>query len=313
MNKQLQIELWAECRCNRCSFCNLELSAQRSKKLGKEENSPSDLVPNSIKIKYLENGIEYLKTVDWNNYDTLLLRGGEIFNSYDEEITDTFNVFIENISELIKEGKLKKVFLITSLKYPYKTSLLKLTLELFLKNHVDITKSVLVGTSWDPVYRFTKRSLEYWNKNIEILNKKRVPVHITSILTQKFIDLFFSHDKDVLRIMDMDFDFIPAQGKPELLKLKDFFPKRNDCLRFLITLQQTKYAGIWYRLLHQDYRRAESIFFTKLNKLQTRDLATFHSVLEDDIQDVLPCQHPTEYANYEDSDKCFICDVERIK
>lgn len=112
MNKQLQIELWAECRCNRCSFCNLELSAQRSKKLGKEENSPSDLVPNSIKIKYLENGIEYLKTVDWNNYDTLLLRGGEILTVMMRKSLIRLTFLLKVSANWLRKANSKRYFLL---------------------------------------------------------------------------------------------------------------------------------------------------------------------------------------------------------
>lgn len=310
MNRQLQIELWPECRCNRCAFCNLVLSSEMRGD-GLQSNPNIRLSPEKKNV-FIERAIYFLDTVDWSLYDTLLIRGGEVFNRFDASILPFYGCFINKIAFLIKEERVKKLFLITSLKYPFEYSLLQATLDMLRNLGVDIKEKVLIGTSWDAKYRFTERSLADWKNNVKILDEKGVPIHITSILTQTFIEGFLEGNKDILDIMDRDFDFIAAQGKPELLHLEKFFPVRKDCMDFLIRLKDSKYSPIWYRLLHQNHRRAESIFFTEHDNLQIRDLENFTTVLEKDSSEVLDCGHPKEYANYVDSDACFLCDLATI-
>lgn len=310
MNRQVQIELWPECKCNRCKFCNLVLSSEM--RGNGQHSNPNIILSPSQKEVFLDRAIEFTYNVDWSLYDMLLIRGGEVFNEYDATIVPKYETFLKRIAELVKNGTIKKVFLITSLKYQYETSLLRLTLDKFQEYGINIQEKVLIGTSWDIKYRFTERSLGYWNDNMKRLDTLGVPVHITSILTQAFIEGFFAGNQDVLDVMSRDFDFIAAQGKPELLFLDKFFPKRKDCMKFLLHLKNTQYYPIWYRLLHQNHRRAESIYFTEHDALQTRDLETYSIVLTDDNQDVLSCGHPQEYANYVDSDACFLCDINTI-
>ena len=304
MNRQIQIELWPECRCNRCKFCNLVLSSELRGD-GKQAN-PNILLSPSKKEVFIDRAIKFTYDVDWSQYDMLLIRGGEVFNDYDISIVPKYKTFLKRISELVENGTVQKVFLVTSLKYPYEQSLLKLTLDEFENNNINIQEKVLIGTSWDIKYRFTEKSLEWWKNNVSILDSLSVPIHITSILTQSFIDRFFKNDKNVLNVMSRNFDFIAAQGKPELLFLDGFFPKRKDCMNFLLHLKNSEYNPIWYRLLHQNYRRAESIFFTEYDRLQVRDLETYKVVFDEENQEVLKCGHPKEYANYVDSDACFI-------
>ncbi|OUO53310.1 hypothetical protein B5F76_05900 [Desulfovibrio sp. An276] len=310
MNRQLQIELWPECRCTRCRFCNLVLTSEmRGNGL---QSNPNIILAPAEKIVFLDRAIFFLDNMNWSLYDTLLVRGGEVFNDYDEAIAPKFTTLMEKISGFVNDGRVKKVFLITSLKYPFEHSLLQLAFKVFRHCGVDVREKVLVGTSWDAKYRFTNNSLGYWKENMAYLDAHGIPVHITSILTQALIEGFFAKDSNVLEAMNRDFDFIAAQGKPELLFLEKFFPVRDDCLKFLVQLKNSKYSPIWYRLLHQDYRRAESIYFTEQEALRTRDLATYKTVLADDNQEVLKCGHPKEYANYVDSDACFLCDLEKI-
>lgn len=312
MNRQLQIELWPECRCNRCSFCNLALGSV-IRGTG-EENNPNRFLSSKEKKPFLEKALTFLSKVDWSNYDTLLIRGGEVFNDYEESLLESYTPFIESISRLLVSGTLKKVFLITSLKYEYAGSLLQYTLDT-LQPKVDICNKVLVGTSWDKKYRFTSTSLTNWKTNIDILDSKNIPVHITSILTQAFIEGFNENDKDVLAIMDRDFDFIAAQGKPELLKLDKFFPKRKDCLLFLSQLNNSiKYTSILTRLFSQHVRRAESIYFTETDIFSIRDLKQYsYCVDEEEYNKPNPkCGHPMDYCNYADSEACFICDIRTL-
>lgn len=312
MNTQIQIELWPECRCNRCKFCNLVLSSE-IRGDGVQSN-PNKLLSSEEKCEYLDKAISYLHTIDWSVYDILLLRGGEVFNEYQELIVPKVKKLIHDISILIKEGKIKKVFLITSLKYSYEYSLLGLIINLFSINSIDVTKSIMIGTSWDSQYRFTSLSYEFWLENMEILKRQNIEVHVTSILTEDFIHKYWAHDKTILKLMNHHFDFIAPQGKPELLSLKGFFPKRVECLKFLQELKTSEqYNDIWKRLLHQNYRRAESIYFTERNELQTRDLAEYSTVFEGDRQDTLKCGHPAEYACYQDSDACFLCDINTLE
>ena len=310
MNDQIQIELWPECRCFRCKFCNLVVSSEM--RGDGDVCNPNKLLSPLEKDAYLERAIAFFDTIDWNQYKRLLIRGGEVFNDYDPLILKNVSILVQKIANAIKSGKIRHLILVTSLKYQYETSLLKTILELLEEYGIETQYYVIIGTSWDCKYRFNDSALKNWHRNWAILSSKYIPIHITTILTQALIDGFFNNDKTIHNIMTYDFDLIPAQGKPELLYLKDFFPKRKDCLKFLAKLQ-TNYSSIWYNLLHQNYRRAETIFFTGLNELQTRDLETFHSVLPNDPQGILPCGHPRDYANYVDSDACFLCDLEKLK
>lgn len=311
MNKQIQIELWPECRCFRCKFCNLVVSSEM--RSDGTQCNPNIKLTSSQKNIFLKKAISFFDTINWSIYDTLLLRGGEIFNEYENIIVENYEIFIKKISNKILDNSIKKVFLVTSLKYPIKNSLLKLTFDLFEKFNVNIQDKILIGTSWDVKYRFNNESNTFWNNNINYLDNNNIPVHITSILTQAFIEEFNSNNKFIKNIMLRDFDFIAAQGKPELLHLDKFFPIRNDCIKFLIQLKESnEYHDIWYRLLHQNYRRAESIYFTEHDSLQIRDLETYKSVLKNDDTTILSCGHPKEYANYVDSEACFLCDLNNI-
>ena len=311
MNRQLQIELWSECRCSRCKFCNLVLSSEmRGDGI---HNNPNIPLTAEQKIEYIKRGIEYLFKAKWEFYDQLLLRGGEIFNSYPSAIVPYWTQFITEISKLIKNGTIKKLFLITSLKYDFKDSLLELTLQLLEDSGVDITEQVMIGTSWDAKFRFTETSARQWTSTREVLRLRHVPVHITSILMQSFIDMYFTRSRDILELMDGEFDFIAPQGKPELLHLDGFFPNRNDCIKFLLELKNSdKYHGIFNRLNHQNHRRAESIYFTEDKRLCIRDLASYETILPGEVEKRLDCGHPLEYACYNDSDACFLCDLKAL-
>ena len=254
-----------------------------------------------------------MHSIDWSFYEFLTLRGGEIFNDYPEEIVPIWVRFLEDISDLVKEEKIKKIFLISSLKYPWETSLLKFTLDKLDGLGVNIKKQTMVGTSWDVKYRFPGQSLEWWNDNVNHLKELGVGYHVTTILTQAFIDAFYAKNQTVLDLMTGEFDFIAAQGKPELLHLKEFFPRRADCLRFLMDLKSAPYRPIWERLLHQEARRAETICFTELGNIQTRDLANFTTVFNEDQQGTMACGHPKEFDNYLDSDACFLCDLKKLE
>ena len=133
MNRQIQIELWPECRCNRCKFCNLVLSSE-IRGDGKQAN-PNILLSPSEKEVFIDRAIKFTYDVDWSQYDMLLIRGGEVFNDYDTSIVPKYKTFLKRISELVETGTIEKVFLVTSLKYPYEKSLLKkLALKLFMCN-----------------------------------------------------------------------------------------------------------------------------------------------------------------------------------
>ena len=311
MNRQLQIELWSECKCTRCKFCNLVLSSElRGDGL---HNNPNILLSPENKIEYIKRGIECLKNTNWILYDQLLLRGGEIFNQYPTAIVPYWNEFISIIADLVESDILKKLFIITSLKYEYHNSLLELTLYSLKEFGINIQEKVMVGTSWDAKYRFNDTSLKNWHDCMHILKCKGIETHITSILTQAFIDEYRKGNSEVLEFMKGEFDFIAAQGKPELLHLDGFFPKREDCIKFLLELKNSPTLhGIWNRLNHQEERRAESIYFTEDRRLQVRDLANYSITLPGEREDRLPCGHPVEYANYVDSDACFLCDLNAI-
>ena len=311
MNKQLQIELWPECRCTRCKFCNLVLSSEL--RGDGSHNNPNIILTSEQKIEYIKRGINCLKNADWTLYNQLFLRGGEVFNQYPTAIVPYWTEFISIIADLLESGVLQKLFLITSLKYEYNNSLLELTLYSLEGLGINIQEKVMIGTSWDVKYRFTDTSLKNWHNCMHILKYKGIETHITSILTQSFIDEFNNNSKEVLELMTDRFDFIPAQGKPELLSLDAFLPKRSSCLAFLLKLKNSpKYSGIFYRMLHQDYRRAESIYFTEDNELQTRDLKDYSTILPGEMETRLECGHTSEYANYADSDACFLCDLNAI-
>ena len=312
MNKQLQIELWPECKCTRCKFCNLVLSSEL--RGDGTHNNPNIRLTPEQKIQYIKRGIDYLDKADWSLYDQLFIRGGEVFNEYSDAIVPYWIEFINKISDLIKDGTITNLFLITSLKFSKEKSLLQLTIYLLENNGIDISKNILIGTSWDAKYRFDKKSEENWHSWMNWLHTKNIKTHITSILTQAFIDEYYAQNKFVMNIMKDGFDFIAAQGKPELLHLDGFFPKRQDCIKFLLELKNSPvYSGVFYRLLHQDYRRAESIYFAEDEELQTRDLKDYSTILPGEMETKLKCGHPSEYSNYVDSEACFLCDLKVLE
>ena len=73
MNRQVQIELWPECKCNRCKFCNLVLSSEM--RGNGQHSNPNIILSPSQKEVFLDRAIEFTYNVDWSLYDMLLIRG----------------------------------------------------------------------------------------------------------------------------------------------------------------------------------------------------------------------------------------------
>jgi len=309
MREQFQLELWAECRTNRCKFCNLMLDKSLiNGPLGKFSD-PNMILKADQKVEIINRAIDYLPSIDWGKFDKLTIRGGEVFNDYDINYLKSFDLLLWNIIDLIKQGKIKKCYLVTGLKYRFKNSLLEHSLNYFQ----DFKKFILVGASWDLYNRFFNDDEQIWWENINIIKSMDISIHITTILTQYFINAYNANDKKVFQILDTfdddQFDFIAAYGKTKL-NLDNFFCKRNDFLKFWCgIIKHQKYKNIWERFLNQSYRRASHIYFAATDELQIRDLKNYTFAFEGESFGHLVCGHPDQYANYEDSNKCMLCDI----
>lgn len=303
----LQLEFWNECKENRCKFCSLTYTSPDDKSL-----NPDWIRPPKEKLFILQTHIDYLNQVDLEVFDQISFQGGEIMNQYDESWLPTYDLLLDKIISLMNEKKVRRLFLITSLKFKYEGSLLEYTINKFKKANLD-ENYLMVGTSYDIKYRFTKESERNWWINLGKIKRNGYRVHCTSILSQFFIDAYLSNDKRVARLLkifpDRLFDLIGTIGDRNSPQMpEDFLPKRKSFMEFCRYIMKTN-VPLWNRFSDQSGRRATNVFRPYTKTIIWRDLR-HHCSNEKSI--LAPCGHFIYCHSYSDSDGCWACDIERL-
>lgn len=225
----LQFNLWKDCN-NNCEFCFY----RGHKKLDTQKKLSS--------IAFVKERLLDLEESDF--YNEIGFIGGEFFDNQLENsrVRKEFYNLFRLLMKKKQRGKLDRIYITTNLifdadKYlrPFLT---------FLKN-LDLLDITLLCTSYDLKYRFhNEEALKLWEKNmIELSQEFNTMIHTEMIVTQALIDAVLSKTFDINEFcnkFNTRIDYIePSSGfyfydKKECEKeVKDFFPKREDFIKFI--------------------------------------------------------------------------------
>ena len=293
--KILEYLLWFDCpnKCNQC-FC-------RNINRFSDKNS---------KINAIEYALKGIKSTNWDkDYNEIALVGGEIFsNLFSDNINSKLKELISTIIELIKQNKVKKLFLLTALLE--KTDMLSWVIQQIKDNN--LFNNISINTSWDLKYRFNENNRNIWKDNIQLLKDNNITYHIEMILSQFMIESVLENNDEVIDILKLDnIDLLRTELPINTDKnfVDDFFPKRDDFLSFIKILHKIN-KPLFNRLCDQE-SRAKTIHIIPFKQVRYRD---YNNFIEDiNKNNLSKCGHDKMYACYSDSDKCLICDIKRVQ
>lgn len=227
MDNFIQYELWKDCK-NGCKFC-----------FNKGQ-------PDLDKLQSLNFVINKIQEPEVDNYNEIGFIGGEFFDDQlnNEEVWSKFIEIFNICKQKVDNGKIKKIYLTTSLLYKVNNLLLPF---LNLMRTFGISDKILICTSYESKYRFhTKELLKLWQDNMLWLHEKfpEVKLHTEMIVTQFFIDEVLNDTFSITKFKETyhtEVDYIePASGfyyidKQDMYKdIKDFFPTKSSFIKFLI-------------------------------------------------------------------------------
>lgn len=315
MGKMVQYGMWPDCS-NSCDFCLLE---HHGKTTSKED-----------RLLQIEDTIENIKTIDWINEfsDGISLLGGELYFTKDNNIQNKFLELIDVIIEYVlipnKNNGNTKCRYSTVTNGIYDNTFLFKVLDKIDKavgiHYVDI------NFSYDLKYRFhTEAARLLCLENINaVIQKYNYELGVQMILTQNLIDSInngeFSVDEFENKTAPGSKLCLlyphPIHGKKTLPGfqfsrssflqfLTKEYGKHNRLIRdFIFSLFHSgvyKYSGLyWKRHIGDD-----GYFYEKGETKQP-------PILTDGKEILMNCGHSILYRCYSDSDKCCMCDVQRL-
>lgn len=314
--RQLQFELWKECN-SKCKFCY----------------SGEDIICtlDSLKIRNLEFAINKVKDEKiYEEFDEVGFIGGEFFQGQlkNPEVRKLFFELMKITKEKHDKGLINKIWINITLTIGDQKDLYDV-LEIFGDDD-----RLWLLTSYDTKGRFHSQKMEdnwkYHMKHIHFLYPN-IKFNTTTILSADFIRKYLNDEIKLKQFRDdynTDLFFkVPGKGyvtKQEMENLVgDFFPNRNDFLKFLKKFKDTEDQHLWDKLFNIKYR-ADLLYYGFKDRIvvagRNKEDASEDFKCDKDIQEewdkfapkILPCGHLDNYACYIDSDKCALCDKEYV-
>lgn len=256
MDKFIQFELWKDCKQG-CKFCCNKGARPTNK---------------AHSFKYIQ---KVLNSLQPNEYDSIGLIGGELFNGE----MDLYMHQFYNVMSRIKDLNPKNIYIATSLIYNMRDYLIPIMKA--IEDVLGITDKITLCTSWDPMYRFhNEEQKKLWAKNMFALHKymPQIKVHTEIILTQHFIDLVIKGGWDLdmfQKVFYTTVDFIePSSGlfytdKYECqADIPGFFPTKSSFIEFIKAIKD-KYDIS--RLCSPELRADELHFIDGIEHRVSRD------------------------------------------
>ncbi len=317
--KSIQFELWHECN-NRCEYCYLREPFNRH-------------TDDAIKIENLENCLKILNDESrMDGFELIGFIGGEFFQGQlkNPKVYEKFMQVMDKTAELYNSGKIKSIWLTATLTIGKSETLFEV-----LRKFNDLT-NFWVTTSWDTIGRFhNPKMLETWESNVKRLHEEfpDLKLNVCTILTGDLIDRYLkgefrfhelakkwqcaffykqcgvfgtpiSNDEDSL-----DVEMAGKKRSNEILP--NFFPKRQEFIKFLLKFKAQEPEHFWDRLFNIKYRADELIrHFNDGKEVLTERFKNDRKEVSDSAS--TSCGHPITYRAYIDSDECCLCDKEKI-
>ena len=298
--KTLQLEMWHECN-NACDFCYLKKHRLVSDSKQKISNI------NKAKEIILQEGY---------NFNGIGLIGGEFFQGQLKGCREEFLDLIEFIYSL---KNIDEVWLTATLIDENQKDLFE-TLKLCKD------KRTLICTSYDTIGRFKSEvAHEQWIENVTKVQQVGFEVHVTTIITQDFINKLLVDTEWIKNIPGfIDFRF-PTIFWSDFQKIKNIGINLNS-YRQVLTENVNKFPPNWYienraqlfkclNILKDIYGK-EKLYNLQSNEVRSDKLYYLApgSVLTNrqdpnNIEENALCGHPWSNACYLNDTRCIQCDV----
>ena len=307
--KQLQFELWQECGAN-CIFCFL--------------GSANKFTPDDLKIKSLQNTTDKISDLSiYSEYDTLSYIGGEFFQGQmkNPEVRSKFMELMKKTAWLKDNGYIKNIWLYATLTIGDQKDLYE-TLELF-----DNKENFWILTSYDTMGRFhTKKMEDTWKYHMKHIHElyPEIKFNITTILTGDLIEKYLKNEfsfQDMSNEFNCEFfikqPYISGFKTREEMneKVGNFFPTRQELLKFLIKFKENESELYWKKLFNINYR-ADDLYknYNDPDNQMVLQHRNKEKNFEEDIKTtgIRECGHMDSFEIYVDSDDCALCDKEKI-
>ena len=286
---------------NHCKFCLCR---------DKRVLPTSDIVD---RIHKIAANIDY---IDWKHKFNkgISLLGGEIYGYRDPVYEDEFLKLLDKICD--------KILKVAGLGSKYSTVTNGIYRPDFLFRCIDKIvekcgiKYVDVNFSYDIKYRYaTEEARKLVITNINKFHERyNYTVGIQMILTQHVIESIFNKAwslKDFLEteVPGNQLAFLyPHPIRTQELPLKDFFFKRVDFLKFLVYLEK-EFPDIHMNTILST-KNSGTFKYTGL--YNPEDPVDAPAILADGKEILQNCGHSVLYNCYADSDKCMLCDIEKL-
>ena len=281
-NQFVQIRLWDDC-INNCSFCSLQ---------NRSRNTPLE----SKKIR-LQKSVELVKTLDAKQIGLI---GGEFFEGQLKGCEHEWDLLLDALLQTNA-----KTFITANLIHE----------QYYLQESIKkMGERLLLCTSYDEVGRFhTEEAKQAWFQRIDDLHQQGIYVFCTCVQTQ---DLFESQTElpewlfvnlcDPHLGVDWYINVDKANYHEHLIAENQWFnlPKRRTAVKWLREHPNTTARYVAYDATHSD-----TIYsFDENNEL----IKEFEERLTAENCVNPACGHPYFCMCYADSDKCMMCDAERV-
>lgn len=218
----IQFQLWRDCN-HKCPFCNAGVVSSTEE----------------YKLKQLDFVKQELESGKYKDITRVGVIGGEFFDGQ-LSTERLINKFTDTLVYLTEKSEIEQVLVASALLYKDSVCIDRVLGSIKNKH------KIMVCTSWDSKYRFAPHQPEeLWEKNVKHIYDKKLAscVHVQTILTQHFINRVLDNKFNIYDFehkyharMDFNAPTISALSKDKYTmnsQLKDFFPKREDFLKFL--------------------------------------------------------------------------------
>ena len=307
--KSLQFELWQECNSH-CTYCYL----------GKENRC----TPVELKLNSLHTALE--KISDLSNYpetEVISFLGGEFFQGQlnTPEVREGFYKLIEKVNWLLENNYIKEFWIYATMTIGDQKDLYQMI------DMISDKSKMWILTSYDTIGRFhSQKMFDSWDYNMRHIHElyPEIRLNTTTIITGDLIEKYLNDEfsfKDFIEKYHTSMFFKQCGRGPYTKEemneqVGNFFPKREEFLKFLIKFKEQEDEYLWDKLFNIKYR-ADSLyrnFNDKDRQMQLEHRIKTGKMETDNENDmaVNKCGHLLTYAAYIDSDGCVLCDKKNV-